>query len=173
MKIFTTQMKGLIEKLTHYEEELEDAARVISQSIVSDGQIFWYGEGEMKGIVSQACSGTDSLENSLVADENTSFSNMDTLIIASPNISVPAVKTLIDNAISAGASVITIYSYNDSAQSEHRLADFSFCTGVNQGLVPMESGKRIGSPHLLLALNLYYQLYFAVMEMLEEHEELD
>lgn len=170
MKIFDTQMKGLFEKLKRYDEELEDAARVISQSIVSDGQIFWYGEGEMQGIVSLACYGEDGFDNSLVANENTSFSAMDTFIVASPNISDPFVRILIDNAEGAGASVITIYSF---AESDHSVADFSFCTGVKHGLVPMESGKRIGSPHLLVALNLYYQLYFAVMEMLEEHEEFD
>ncbi len=171
MKIFETQMKGLIEKLNRYTEELEDAARVISQSIVSDGQIYWYGEGEMSGIISQACSGADGFDNSLVADMTTSFSDMDTLIIASPNVVAPSVKDLMENASAAGSSVISIYSFDESEQVDP-IADFSFCTGVNQGLVPMESGKRIGRPHLLVGLHLYYQLYFAVMEMLEEHEEL-
>lgn len=170
MKIFDTQMKGLIEKLKRYEEEIEDAARVLSQSIVSDGQVFWYGEGEMEGVVSLACSGADRFDNSLVADENSSFSEMDTFVVASSNISDPSVKSLIEKAIGSDTSVIMIYSFAGTNQA---VGDFSFCTGVNQGLVPMESGQRIGTPHLLVALNLYYQLYFAVMEMLEEHEELD
>ncbi|WP_280770491.1 DUF2529 family protein [Salipaludibacillus daqingensis] len=170
MKIFETQMKGLIEKLNHYEEDLEDAARVIAQSMVSDGRIFWHGEEEMAGIVSQACFGADKFKNSSVADDQTIFSPMDTLIIASPTLSVTQVKRLIEKASDASASVITIYSHHNDGQDG---GDFSFCTGVKGGLVPMESGERIGTPHLLVALQLYYHLYFAVMEMLEEHEMLE
>ncbi|WP_416147796.1 DUF2529 family protein [Salipaludibacillus sp. HK11] len=175
MKIFTTQTQGLVDKLAQYEEDLEDAARVIAQSIISDGKIFWYGEHELKGVVSQACVGEDKWKGSLRADEETTFSKMDTFIVATRNLSGAVISSLIERASEVGANVIAIYSNKESVKEFNLFekVDFSFCTGVVHGLVPMESGQKIGRPHLLVALQLYYQLYFSVMEILEEHDELD
>ncbi|PYZ92471.1 hypothetical protein CR194_12420 [Salipaludibacillus keqinensis] len=171
MKIFDTQLKALTEKLTQYDEDIEDAARILAQSIVSDGRIYWYGENEMKGIVTQACLGEDRIADSFLADESTSFSAMDTLVVMSQDLSENMIETLTNKAVQGQSTVIGIHSnIEDSSVVD---LDFSFTTGVKNGLVPMESGNRIGSPHLLIGLHLYYKLYFAVMEMLEEHTELD
>jgi hypothetical protein len=121
--------------------------------------------------VTQACLGEDRIADSFLADESTSFSAMDTLVVMSQDLSENMIETLTNKAVQGQSTVIGIHSnIEDSSVVD---LDFSFTTGVKNGLVPMESGNRIGSPHLLIGLHLYYKLYFAVMEMLEEHTELD
>ncbi|MGJ9385433.1 DUF2529 family protein [Salipaludibacillus sp. CF4.18] len=176
MKIFDTQVKGLVNKLIDYEEELEDAARVMAQSIVSDGHLYWTGEKEMDGIITQACFGTDGLSGSKRWSKEITLSEMDTLVIVSPSKHSSWANDVIDIVKDSSVSIIAIYSHetieenSDQSQTWIDTCDFAFFTGVDKGLVPMESGARIGNPHLLIALQIYYQLYFAVAEMLEEHE---
>ncbi|MFA9559889.1 DUF2529 family protein [Evansella sp. AB-rgal1] len=167
MKIFNTQLQGLIDGLGQYEEELEDAARIIAQSIVSDGQLWIYGEKEMKGIVHQAIEGADKLPTVQEAHRETQFSHMDTLLVFFPEKLSKAGEDVLAKAEENSAQIISV-----SSDSEGRSGSFGaicFSTGVKDGLVPTEDGNRIGFPHLLLGLRIYYLLYFTTMEYLEEH----
>jgi phosphoheptose isomerase len=171
LKIFHTQLTGLTNRLVELTEEIEDAARLIAQSVISDGNIYWASDVEMSGVVIQACSAEDRIIGSQPIHEGkiADFSAMDTLVIASASMSDTSLLTLIDKAKKAGATVIAISS-NPYTESVVTAVDFTLPTGVAHGLVPLESGKRIGSPHLLMGLYIYYHLFFAVTEILEEHE---
>ncbi|MCE7792446.1 DUF2529 domain-containing protein [Salipaludibacillus sp. CUR1] len=171
MKIFTTQLTGLIKRLNNYEEDIEDASRAIAQSVISDGRLFWCGDNEMEGLTIQACSGEDRIPGSIKIGKAPSFTEMDTLVTASSSLENPRLEHLADEAKKQGATVISICSGDNAEKNVWQdKADFSFNTHIQHGLVPMESGNRIGKPHLLIGLHIYYRLYFSVMEILEEHD---
>ncbi|MCR6108257.1 DUF2529 family protein [Salipaludibacillus agaradhaerens] len=172
MKIFHTQLTGLTNRLGELTEKLEDAARLMAQSVISDGSVYWASDIEMSGVVTQACSAEDRIKDSqpIHNGQIEDFSPMDTLVIASTSMSDPFLLTLIAKAKKDGATVIAISS---TPQTESVITDIDFMlpTGIEHGLVPLESGRRIGSPHLLMGLYIYYHLFFAVTDILEEHEE--
>lgn len=170
MKIFHTQLKGILDKLANEEESLEDAARILAQSIIGDGTVYWHGEKEMKGMTLQACEGADKIPDSVLLNEPfADLSSLDSLVVASAQYS-ENVKSLIRQAKNEGAAVIGIGSEPDFKVEKDDF-DVYFTTHVTKGLVPLESGERTGHPHLLVSLYIYYGLYFAVSEILEEHME--
>lgn len=172
LKIFHTQLTSLTNRLDGLTEEIEDAARRIAQTIISDGRLYWASDIDMSGVVIQACSGEDRIKDSqpILDEKMVDFSAMDTLVIASSSMSDSFLLSLIDKAKSNGATVIVISS-TPQDESFMTTVDFILPTGVVHGLVPLESGKRIGSPHLLMGVYIYYHLFFAVTDILEEHEE--
>ena len=177
MKVFQTQLQGLLNKYESMEEELEDIARIIAQTIVSDGQLWIYGEKEMHGITDQAMQGADPLPTMMRADKNTAFSSLDTVLIWSPDPVSKDASAIVKGAADKGAQIIG-FSSELKTRSDNgtepalwtEKCSLSISTKVKNGLVPTEDGNRIGTPHLLTALHLYYLIYFTIMEILEEHE---
>ncbi|UCZ53047.1 DUF2529 domain-containing protein [Bacillus shivajii] len=173
MKIFRTQLQNFINRTDEYEEQFEDAARIIAQSIISDGDLWIYGESELEGIVSQAVSGVDPLPTIKVANTNTAFTHLDTLLVFSTDPASTGTKTIVEKGKKAGCEVIGVSSHSSQSDQEQEwitLCNFHFSTGLSQGLVPTDDGNRIGTPHLLIALHIYYALYFTLQEYLEEYD---
>ncbi|WP_096185900.1 DUF2529 family protein [Evansella halocellulosilytica] len=175
MKIFRTQLQGLITNIDEFEEQFEEASRVIAQSIISDGELWIYGEKEMQGIVAQATEGDDPFPTVRIASERTAFSELDTLIVCSTDPYSEQTKKIVEKARESGCQIIGISSHDTTLKEQNRSSwtdacQFYFSTGVKQGLVPTEEGNRIGTPHLLIALHIYYALYFTLQEYLEEFE---
>ncbi|MDG5787349.1 DUF2529 family protein [Evansella sp. AB-P1] len=180
MKIFQTQVQGLLNRFTDIEDELEDAARMIAQSIISEGKVWIFGEKEMKGIIHQAVEGEDSFPNIM---EGTigghSTQQLDTVIVFSPDPHSQWADHVVSTAKEVPCNVIGVSSErnlaatspaesnNDTSWGEK--CDLFFSTGVKRGLVPTESGQFLGHPHLLVGLHIYYLLYLTTMEFLEEH----
>ncbi|MBU9724346.1 MULTISPECIES: DUF2529 family protein [Bacillaceae] len=172
MKIFQTQLQGLLNQIDNNEAELEDAARLVAQSIISDGDVWIYAEDEMIGVVAQAMHGSDSLPNLSLGEQGALFDSMDTLLVFSPHKLSKDALNVVLSAKEEGANIVGVSSestpHEGEAWTDHCTLHFS--TGIKNGLVPTESGNRIGMPHLIVALHYYYGLYFSVMEMLEENE---
>ncbi|MBU9710743.1 DUF2529 family protein [Evansella tamaricis] len=179
MKIFHTQLQGLIQQLGGCEDKLEDAARLIAQSIVADGDVWIYAEDEMIGVVAQAMHGTDSLPNLSLGEQGSLFDSMDTLLVFSPHKwSKDAMKVVMD-AKGAGTNIIGVSSESTPQRETDMLSGekgawidnctLHFSTGIKHGLVPTEDGNRIGAPHLIMGLYIYYGIYLTVMEFLEEY----
>ncbi|ADU32335.1 DUF2529 family protein [Evansella cellulosilytica] len=176
MKIFQTQLQGLIRKIDDYEESFEEATRYIAQSMISDGKVYIFGDMEMVGIIPQALNGVDRLPGCLEASETSVFTPLDTVLIFSPNKGSKAAAKVADNARGAGGNVIGVFSETTENDGDMQIdwtsqCTVSFSTSISHGLMPTESGDRIGVPHLLVALHFYYALYFTTMEFMEEFEE--
>lgn len=171
MKIFQTQLQGLIAKLDNQEEVIEEAARMMAQSLVSDGKLWIYAEKEMKGIINQAVEGVDNLPTVGVVGKENSFSPMDSLLVFSPDRVSEEAQMVVEQALENGTQVIGVSSPTGDADLDwSEKCNFHLSTGIKGGLVPADDGERIGEPHLLVALHLYYWLFFTVKEILEEYE---
>ncbi|MDQ0257378.1 putative phosphosugar-binding protein [Evansella vedderi] len=168
MKIFQTQLQGLINKLGDHEDVMEDAARVMAQSIISDGHLWIFAEKDMRGVLYQATEGADSLPSVEAATKESSFSPMDCLLVFSSDLGSTVVSELIKRAQDNGVQVIGVSSTGDDDGVV--MCSFHIPTGIKRGLVPTDDGGRMGEPHLLMALHIYYSLFFTVKEILEEYE---
>ncbi|QKS72785.1 DUF2529 family protein [Paenalkalicoccus suaedae] len=164
MKIFDTQLKGLLQKLDQFEEDFEDASRMLAQSILGDGAVYWYTEEELDGIFLQTQMGTDAITKSARIEECTEAHPIDTALFFAKSGESEELRAALEKV--AGMTTI-VFAPKAGAATEG--ASFVIETGVTRGLIPMEDGSRVGEPHLLMALQAYYRLYFLVTEILEEY----
>ncbi|SDZ44968.1 protein of unknown function [Evansella caseinilytica] len=177
MKIFQTQLQGLLQRFQDYELDMEEAARLVSQAIISEGQLYIYGEKELRGIVQQALLGEDALPSIVESTAETRFSELDVVLVFSPDPGSETAAAIVKKAAENGAQVIGISSPGITEKADEAYqttwttdCQYHFSTGISKGFVPLDDGRRIGKPHLLAALHLFYQLYFIVLEFLEEYE---
>lgn len=174
MKMFFTQLQGVTDQLSSQEESLEDAARLMAMSIVGDGEIYWYGEGEMDGIVTQATTGKDGVPDSKRWNNAVTFSYLDTVVVSSEWRNSASAMKIVTNAKDHGATVIGLTSLvppDDQDLDWTKNADVLLDNGIAKGLIPGdldEADARIGTPHLLAGLHVYYTLYFILLEMLAD-----
>ncbi|ADI00665.1 DUF2529 domain-containing protein [Salisediminibacterium selenitireducens] len=172
MKMFFTQLQGLAKDIEDQEDIIEDAARLLAMSIVSDGSVYWYSEGEMDGIVTQAMTGDDGIPDSKRWSEAHSLSEQDTVVICSKWRDSVSASDVAKRAEEAGATVIGITSAMSVSKDKHDWttgAELLLVNGVSKGLIPSEDGEtRIGTPHLLAGLHVYYTLFFVLRDILDD-----
>ncbi|TVP85597.1 MAG: DUF2529 family protein [Alkalicoccus sp.] len=169
MKIFETQLSGILRKLNKSEMDIEDAARVTAQSILSDGKVYAAASPELGGIVSQAVHGTDAVPECSRLEKDTVLSSLDTVWVFTAR--VEDTETEIRAVQEAGAALVLVLPEAYGHELE-QAASFLIETHVTRPLIPVESGERIGEPHLLVSLHVYYALFFQLHEILEEHQEM-
>lgn len=163
IKMFETQLSGLLQKVGEQETVIEDSARITAQSILSDGQVYIAASADVGGVVAQAVHGADPIPGCDRLTEKTVLSSLDTVWIFTSSFT--EVTEEYEQAVNAGASIVMVLPEADQEKDNIFFID----THVKRPLLPTESGKRIGEPHLLVSLHIYYMLYFHVLEMLEEH----
>ncbi|WP_409303252.1 DUF2529 domain-containing protein [Peribacillus sp. SCS-155] len=177
LKMFTTQISGLFKRIMDAEEfSFEDSARLLAQASIGDGTIYIQGFGEMKGIVSEAMDGQEPFPNARPLDEidliNITLADR-VLLFARHSTDEDAIKLarqLQDSRIPFTAVSTVIDSSDESLQE---LADVHIDLRLQKGLLPDETGNRIGFPSLMAALYVYNCLKFTLEEILTEFEELD
>ncbi|PRO65742.1 DUF2529 family protein [Alkalicoccus urumqiensis] len=167
-KIFMTQLRGLLEKTADQEETMEDAARAAAQSIAAGGRFFLHGTGELKGIEAQAFDGADPLPGAVRLTSAEDAGPMEMVWLFAD--SAESIRPLTENILENGGHVLLV---TPEAVEDLPPGSFSLATGVTRGLIPEESGKRTGRPHLLVSLHLYYDLLFLLREILEENDLLE
>ena len=64
MKILTTQLTGLFQRLAKEEEAIEDTARLLAQAIIGEGRIHLAAFGELEAVAATALNGPETLESS-------------------------------------------------------------------------------------------------------------
>ena len=172
MKMFFTQLQGLTKGIEEQEDTIEDAARLLAMSIVSDGSVYWYGEGEMDGIVTQAMTRDDGIPDSKRWSEAQSLSEQDTVVICTKWRDSVSARDVATRAEEACATVIGLTSTLAVSEDRHNWTtgvERLLVNGVNQGLIPSEDGEtRIGTPHLLAGLHVYYSLFFVLKDILDD-----
>jgi uncharacterized phosphosugar-binding protein len=175
MKIFTTQLQGIFQKIQDQEDmNIEDAARLLAQAVIGDGSIYIYGNKEMEAILLEALYGPEPLpsaaplfENGKVAD----VSEADRVLVISRFSTdkevVELAKTLKEQGIqTVGISALTASEEFDSLE---QWTDIHIDIKLVKPLIPDEEGNRFGFPALMAALYAYYVTTYTMKEILEEY----
>jgi Domain of unknown function (DUF2529) len=170
LKIFTTQLTGVFQKILKQEEVFEDASRFLAQAIVGDGKVYLHGTKEFSGIVSEVKYGEDtpqSFEPLFEEGQMKSLSSVDRVLLfakqADDEEAIQIANTLAKNDI--GFVVVSTVFENDSLSD---LADIFMNYELTRKLVPTEEGDRIGLPTLLTGLFIYHCLLLTINEILAD-----
>jgi DNA-binding MurR/RpiR family transcriptional regulator len=174
LKMFTTQLSGLFQKIAEKEEyQLEDAARLLSQAPAGDGFIYILGTAEMQGVAFEACSGAEVLRYSkIISDPQLAeLSSSDRVLLFSRFSTDEEAVRLAFLLAEKGIPFVSVCSIleEDEPGPLATLADVHIELHLTKGLLPDENGNRFGFPALMAALFVYHALKFTIDEMLAEY----
>jgi hypothetical protein len=172
IKMFTTQLSGLFNRIADKEEfSIEDGARLLAQASVGEGSIFIKGFAEMESVTLEAVHGREPLQGAKVLAAVDDVAEADRVLLISrfsnDEEAVSLAKQLVDNGIPFAAISGTVSTEGDSLAE---LADIHIDTKLIKGMLPGEElGERVGFPSSMAALYIYFLIKFSLEEMLEEY----
>ncbi|MDN7241807.1 DUF2529 family protein [Planococcus sp. N028] len=161
MKILTTQLTGLFQRISQQEEAIEDTARLLAQAAVGEGTIFLAAFGEMKAVVSAAIDGAEPLPR--VAEWHP-----ESIITSADRIWILAKKDEGDELAGRLADAHMPVAMLTAETKETDMADAFISLKMDKGLLPTEGGGRMLVPHAMGALYVYHAVKMVIDEMLAE-----
>ncbi|MFB5662771.1 DUF2529 family protein [Alteribacillus sp. HJP-4] len=168
MKIFTTQLHGLFQKIIEKEEDaLEDGARLLAQGPAGTGSLYVIGLGAMKGVADALASHPDAPDNTAHLNEQkrNEAGAADRVLIIADKADDAFYELL---AFFEEAAVPMVIAAPFIVED---VIDVVIYLHVRDGLIPAEDGSRYGSPAALCAMFIGQLLFLGVKDMLEELEE--
>ncbi|WP_226681861.1 DUF2529 domain-containing protein [Sutcliffiella horikoshii] len=182
LKIFTTQLQGVFNRIGSSEEfAFEDAARLLAQAAVGDGRIYVHGVKEMKAVEAEATSGAEPLMSATLLSDLDSYHDLtDTdraLIVSRFSTDEEAIGTA--KALKElGIEIVGISTEveplpegsAEGAETLESLSDVHIDLKLKKPLIPGDDGERFGFPSSMVALYVYHGLAFTLKEILEEQE---
>ncbi|MGB6779926.1 MAG: DUF2529 family protein [Planococcus citreus] len=161
MKILTTQLTGLFQRLAKEEEAIEDTARLLAQAIIGEGRIHLAAFGELEAVAATALNGPETLESAVRYDPSVDLSTADRVwILARKGEGDSLADELAGRAIPF--AMLTAESHGNET------ADVFLSMNIDKGLLPGEDGGRIMIPHGLGALYVYHAVKLTIDEMLAD-----
>ncbi|WP_153720826.1 DUF2529 family protein [Sporosarcina cascadiensis] len=175
MKMLTTQIRGLLERIADGQEEsIEETARLLAQALVGEGRIVIAGFEEMDAITATALHGAEPLKRAVHYTEDLSFTAADRVWLLARKADHPSAlqlaRQLADKFIPF--AVLTADPHDET----NELADLAFTyisTGLKKGLIPGPDGERIVQPHALAALFVYEAVKLSLDEMLGDDDDFE
>ncbi|PSL40609.1 uncharacterized protein DUF2529 [Planomicrobium soli] len=161
MKMLTTQLTGLFQRIAQQEEAIEDTARLLAQAAVGEGTIFLAAFGEMKAVASAATHGTEQLPRVLEWQPDSILTSVDRVWILAKK---DEGDELADRLADAHMPVAMLVAET----KETDLADAFISLKLDKGLLPAEDGGRTLVPHAMGALYVYHAVKLLIDEMLAE-----
>ncbi|MBB6453923.1 hypothetical protein HNQ94_002374 [Salirhabdus euzebyi] len=171
LQMLATQLIGEFNKIKENEwQHIEDVSRTLSNTIIGDGNIYWYGNKEMKGLLAEIVEGAEPFPDSKAYDPNeTDLSELDRLVIATRFSDDTEILPYIKKAQATGAEVIVLCAVKSTEDEIIQQANFYVDTKLTESLIPMDNG-RIGFPSLLTMLFVYYGIYLTTQDILSDFE---
>jgi hypothetical protein len=174
LKMFTTQLTGVFQKIAGEEEyQIEDAARLLSQAPAGDGFIYIIGTAEMKGIAYEALEGAEPLRyTKIISDPQLGgLSSADRVLLLSRFSTDEEAVRLAFLLAEKGVPFVSVCSCLDEEDPGQlaALADVHINLHLTKGLLPDDEGNRYGFPSAMTSLFVYHALKFTIDEILAEY----
>lgn len=169
--MFLTQLTGLLKRVGEKEEDaIEDAGRLLAQSLVSEGTIYIKGYGEMAVIETEALHGAEVLKGVKSWTTGARLTDADRVLIATRFSDDPEAVQLAQKLSEDGVFFAAISSKKENAGLES-LADAFIDIRLTKGILPDENGGRTGFPSSIAGLYTYFLLKMTIDDILAEYEE--
>lgn len=162
MKMLSTQLSGLFQRIAGQEEAIEDTARVLAQAAVGEGTIFIAAFGEMKAVAISALEGAEPLASCAMWHPDSMITSADRVWILAKNTEGDELANRLNDAHLPFAMLTAETRNNDKE------ADAFISLKIDKGLLPAEDGSRTVVPHAIGALFVYHAVKMAIDEMLAE-----
>ncbi|SDH88308.1 protein of unknown function [Alteribacillus persepolensis] len=171
MKIFSTQLQGIFKKITEREEEqFEDGARLLAQAAAGPGKLLIYTTPSMKGNAINVTEHPDAAGHITHQETtDTSLEAIDRALILAGYEEKKELETTVSHLREHDVPFVVIAPF-PAEEMEHFLepTDVWIDTYTRGGLVPDESGSRLGAPFTLTALFASQLLLLQINELLGE-----
>ena len=162
-------MKDLLD-----EDVIEDAARLLSQALIGDGNVYIYGKDEMVAVAAEALYGKEKLngvkpllEKGVMAELDPS----DRVLLISRNAYDEELIQMVEQVSAKGVLIVGMSAVQDDSKKQWTSwTDVHLNLKIQNSLVPTDSGERIGYPASLLALYTYFCLHLVISDFLSEYE---
>lgn len=170
MKMFSTQLHGLFQKIIGQEEQLEDGARLLAQGPSGQGRIIVSSTPELEGIAR-------TLATHVEASERTTYfkggdiASTDRVLLFAGREEHASLASQIHMFKQKEVPLVVVAPFSEEEIEEVlEFTDIWIEPPVQGGIIPDEKGNRVGDPTALCALFTGQVLYLYVKEMLEEFE---
>mgnify|MGYP003562601008 FL=1 len=168
MKMLTTQLSGLLQRIAGSEEEnMEETARLLAQAAAREGTVFFATFGEMKSISINAQFAAEPFPSMQAWSPEIKLTSADRVWILTRSCedeeALKLAKKLSDEFIPFSALAA------EPVSEDNMLAELAYTyisTKLSKGLLPTEDGGRTVLPHALAGLFVYEAVKMQVNEML-------
>ncbi|WP_411842654.1 DUF2529 family protein [Salinicoccus sp. HZC-1] len=166
-KILQTQLTNIYNHIDAQSEEIEMAARLLSQAVHSEGGIYLKTFHDFTGIENFLLVGTLALPKIKHFDEISQVGTPDRVLVAADKFD-DEVKAFTDVLETAGIEFVLVSNYNkyesEKMDQIHHYIDLS----SPRPLIPTPNFDKIVNPYLNAFLYLYDHLYVLIDEMTNE-----
>ena len=168
MKMLTTQLSGLLQRISSSEEEnMEETARLLAQAAAREGTVFFATFGEMNSISVNAQFAAEPFPSMKAWSPDIKLTSADRVWILTRSCddeeALILAKKLSEEFIPFSALAA------EPVDSDNKLAELAYTyisTKLTRGLLPAEDGSRIVLPHSLAGLFVYEAVKIKLNEML-------
>ncbi|WP_102026406.1 DUF2529 family protein [Salirhabdus sp. Marseille-P4669] len=170
LQAFTTHVINHFHQIKNEEgQQIEDAARILCNTIIGDGHIYWYGTKEMQAFITEVVEGAEPIPKSKYYQDDVELSILDRLIIVTPFADNKEVIDVVKKAQDQGTDVIVMSAVKSETDALVELADFHIDTKLVEPLLEI-GDEKIGFPSVLMMFYVYYCLYVNVKEILDDFD---
>lgn len=170
LKMFTTQLGGLYQRISSSEEEsIEETARLLAQATFGQGRVFFACFDELQAIEVNALHAEERFTNLHNWSDDVILNDGDRVCIFVRHADHPKAlalaKKLFEQFIPF--AVVTSEKLKDAGE----IANYAYTyisMGVRKGLIPNDVGERIVVPHTLSASFIYEAIKISYDEMVNE-----
>lgn len=172
LKMFTTQLTGLFQRINNKEEEmLEDASRLLAQAQAGEGKMYIKGFKEMGAIILEATEGAEAANYFHPLQQNSALESMDRVILFTrSSIDSDAISFAQELADANIPFVAVAGKVKDAENDLADLTDVFVDTQLIRSLLPTEDGSRIGFPSAIAGLYIYHIIKFTLDEIFDEFD---
>lgn len=168
-KIYTTQLTGLFKKINESQiESFEDAGRLIAQSLSANGTLYVKAFDQVSALELAVTTGSEPMPQSQILREQPLTSRDRVLLFLSNMTNEEALSILKTCRESQTPTIVIAPEWEAVIDKE---SDVLLLTSATKGLVPDDTGNRVGHPGTIASLFLYNQLYLVVHDILTELED--
>lgn len=134
LKIFSTQLFGLIKSINETQEEhLEDAGRLLAQAIIAQGNVYIKGFTEMEAIELAAFTGYESMPGAAPFPKEGTLSGQDRCLLFAPSLNHKGVQAALKACEQAGIAAVVVSSRHASSTASLAPPHLFLDTGVKGG----------------------------------------
>lgn len=170
MKILTTQITGLFQRIAAKNEEaVEETARLLAQALVGEGRVVIAAFDEMAAVASNAILGAEPLERAVTFSNELELTRADRVWILARTSDDQRALRLAETLTESGIPFAALAA--EAMADGNKLAELAttyLATGITKGLLPGPDGNRIVEPHAMAALFLYEAVKLELDEMLAD-----
>ena len=176
-KILTTQMTGLLQRISSSEEfSIEDTARLLAQAAIGEGQVYFVCFDELQAVELNALYGADPFYKVAQYTKEARLSDADRVIIFTRSASNREAIAFAQKCFEEFIPFAAVAS--EDASDDNILSDLAYTyisLKMRGGILPHPSklGERIVFPHLMAALFIYEAIKMEYDEMIGEKDELE